>query len=83
MLVGDDDPSVTQTAENALCIKLADIWVLRKELVAFFERIDILIISNTQEKNKFILTRVFRKKIKAGIRTSSLLDSSCGEHPME
>lgn len=45
MICGRDvDPLVTEVAENALCIKLADVGVLSKEVVALFEGIDVLAV---------------------------------------
>jgi hypothetical protein len=35
VFVGDNNPSVTETAENTLCIKFPDIRILSKELVSF------------------------------------------------
>jgi len=46
MICGRDvDPLVTEVAENALCIKLADVGVLSKEVVALFEGIDVLAVA--------------------------------------
>jgi hypothetical protein len=51
VLVWDDDPIVTESTENALGIKFANIGILGKELVSFLERIYIFVISIRRNVN--------------------------------
>lgn len=45
----DIDPLVTEIAEHALSIKFADIGVLAKQIVSFFERIDVFAVADRRQ----------------------------------
>lgn len=45
----DVDPLVAEIAEDALCVKLADIGVLAKKIVALLQRIDVFAIADWRQ----------------------------------
>lgn len=76
MICGRDvDPLVTEVAENALCIELADIGVFSKEIVAFFEGIDVLAVAGERMRER-------RKEKRKGLALS-WRDRTCDGRPRE
>ena len=77
VLVGDNNPIVTETAENAFGIKFPNIGVLGKELVSFLKRVYVFVIS-TEYVNNNIITEM----VTPHIPTFSWPNNSCDERPM-